>query len=367
MRLVDFIGSDMESILLQWETFARTLPAGASLDASALRDHAKQILEAVGRDIVQAQTLEEQASKSKGHALPLDARETAAQTHALLRARGGVDINQMASEYRALRASVLRLWSDACAPAAPDMQDTIRFNEAIDQALAESILFFTREVDQARDLLLGILGHDMRNPLHAIQITAYHLQRLNAGDAVSSAATRLIKSGARIKALLDDLTDFNRTRLGLGISVDRSDIDLAEVFEDQLQQIRTAHATRRIDLQIKGDLRGSWDPGRVHQVLGNLVLNALRYGSADGEVRIELSGLESEVMFSVGNEGPIMSDAPLARMFEPLKRGTAQQYKEGSLGLGLYICREIAQAHGGSIVAEPTATGSSFVVRLPRA
>lgn len=151
--------------------------------------------------------------------LLIDATETAPQAHALLRARAGFNINQIAAEYRALRASVLRLWMDDCAPYAPDVDDMIRFNEAIDQALAESISFLRTHVEQTRNLLLGMLGHDLRSPLQAIQMTASYLAALNAGDHVSDAAARLIRSGGRMQALLDDLSDFNRTRLSLGINV----------------------------------------------------------------------------------------------------------------------------------------------------
>ena len=126
----------------------------------------------------------------------MEAPETAAQTHAILRARSGFDINQLASEYRALRASVLRLWTEACQPDDINLEDVIRFNEAIDQALAESIEFFSEQVERARNLLLGMLGHDMRNPLNTIQMTASYLAALNAGAEVSEAAFRLIRSGA---------------------------------------------------------------------------------------------------------------------------------------------------------------------------
>src|SRR6185437_4801684 len=124
-----------------------------------LRDHAQQILQAVVKDLQTSQTRQAQREKSMGRApVLIDATETAAQTHALLRARAGFDINQLAAEYRALRASVLRLWMDDCAPHAPHPDDVMRFNEAIDQALAESVGYFSAQVDQARDLLLGMLG-----------------------------------------------------------------------------------------------------------------------------------------------------------------------------------------------------------------
>jgi signal transduction histidine kinase len=257
------------------------------------------MLMAICKDIRQAQTPTKQQQKSHGLAPRLDARETAAQTHAFLRARGGFNINHMVSEYRALRASVLRLWADASNPEDRDAEDTIRFNEAIDQALAESTLSFSQEVDQARNLLLGALGHDMRNPLNAIRLTAQYLHNLNASKEVSVAAQHLIRSGSRMKTLLDDLTDFNRTRLGLGIAVYPTIIDLAKVFEDELQVLKSAHPGLEVLLDKSGDLTGAWDGERLHQVLGNLVQNALHYGAADKAIKVVLCGSEGEVTFRV--------------------------------------------------------------------
>ena len=152
MRLADFILSNMESILVEWERFATTLlPAAASMTPLALRNEAKQILEAVATDLSTAQTRQAQIDKSLGRAPKvMGAPATAAQTHAILRARSGFDINQLASEYRALRASVLRLWTEACQLGEINLEDVIRFNEAIDQALAESVQFFSEQVERAR-------------------------------------------------------------------------------------------------------------------------------------------------------------------------------------------------------------------------
>ena len=191
MRLSEFIRKEMNAILVEWEAFAATQLPAATHRALVLRDHAQQILEAVARDLTTAQTREAQAAKSMGRApKPLQAVETAAQTHAFLRAHSGFDINQLAAEYRALRASVLRMWIDTCVPELPDLDDMVRFNEAIDQALAESMGFFSAQVDEARNLLLGMLGHDMRSPLQTIQVTATYLAALNAGEKVSEAASR---------------------------------------------------------------------------------------------------------------------------------------------------------------------------------
>ena len=118
MRLSEFISSDTDAIVSRWEEFAATrLPAARSMSRLELRDHARQILEAIAIDLGTPQTRDEQSIKSRGMAAaPFDAPETAAQTHAVLRARSGYDIQQLASEYRALRSSVLQSWFDACEP-----------------------------------------------------------------------------------------------------------------------------------------------------------------------------------------------------------------------------------------------------------
>jgi len=372
MRLADFILRQSEPILAQWEVFAASLvPAAAIMEPSALRDHAPEILRAVAKDLQTAQTREAQYEKSVGRApAPINATETAAQTHALLRARSGFNIKQLTAEYRALRASVLRLWMDDCAPDAPHLDDVIRFDEAIDQALAESVDFFSAQVEQSRNLLLGMLGHDMRSPLQAIQMTASYLEALNAGEQVSDAAGRLIRSGARMQALLDDLCDFNRTRLGLGINVIPKRVNLADVLAEELEELRAIHPDRQIELHVTGDSQGVWDGQRLQQLLGNLVLNALKYGAQDTPVRVMVTCDATHVSINVSNRGPAIERATLARIFDPLMRGEEQQSKDDrvrNLGLGLYIASEIAKAHNGAIEARSDETETSFSVSLPRA
>ena len=371
MRLADFIVRNNEAILAEWETFAATLlPAASGMTSLALRDHAIQILEAVAKDLSTLQTKEAQSEKSKGNAPKLmGAPETAAQTHAVLRARSGFDINQLAAEYRALRASVLRLWMDACEPNEINLYDVVRFNEAIDQAIAESIHFFSTQVDQARNLLLGMLGHDMRSPLNTILMTAKYLAALNAGDSVSDAASRLIRSGASMKALLDDLVDFNRTKLGLGINVDRVDLNLAALFAEELEQLRGAHPSREIKKEVVGDTRGFWDGLRLQQLLRNLVVNAIKYGAPEAPIHVVLTGGEADVTIEVRNSGPTIETEILDQIFDPLQRGLRQVNgvdSEPGLGLGLYIVREIAHAHGGDVNVQSDNSETVFAVRLPR-
>src|SRR4051794_10651796 len=175
MRLSDFIASNLESVLAEWEEFARThIPAGESMDVAGLRDHAADILKTVARDLRTPQTEAERGEKAQGDAEPRPgAADTAAETHGALRAEAGFTLGQMVSEFRALRASVTRLWRAAGAGrGASDFEDVTRFNEAIDQALAESLTRYARDLEHSKEMFLAILGHDVRTPLGSIMMSA---------------------------------------------------------------------------------------------------------------------------------------------------------------------------------------------------
>lgn len=369
MRLADFITRDMERILVDWEAFAATrLPAAGRMAARELRDHGQQILEAIAADLRTAQSSEEQAAKSQGLAPdPPNGCGTAAQVHAVLRARSGFDVTQLASEYRALRASVLSLWMSDAGPAAASVRDIVRFNEAIDQALAESIEHFALQVEQSRNLLLGMLSHDMRSPLQTIQMTALYLTKLDAGADVSTAARRLVGSSQRLQGLLDDLVDFNRVNLGLGLGIEvaEADVDVAPLLSGEIEQIRAARPECAIEFAIAGDCRGRWDGRRLQQVLCNLVVNAVTHGAPDTPVSVEVEGGVSELRIRVGNRGDAIPEAKLRELFQPLTRGTGDTSAPG-MGLGLYIVSEIAKSHGGSVTARSDASTTIFEARLPR-
>lgn len=370
MRLADFILRNTEAILAEWESFAATLlPAAQDMTSLALRDHAPQILQAIAKDLTTSQTREAQSEKSRGRARKVaGAPETAAQSHAVLRARGGFDINQLVAEYRALRASLLRLWMDAGAPEPSGLDDVIRFNEAVDQAIAESIAHFHDHVERARNLLLGMLGHDMRSPLMTILTTATYLADLNAGEQISAAADRLVRSGASMQALLNDLVDFNRTKLGLGIRVAATALDLAVPVAEELEQLRWAHPDRPIELTVTGDCHGHWDGARIQQAIRNLVSNAVSYGAPDAPVNVALRSEDGVVHLEVTNRGRPIDPSLSNEIFDPLKRGAARNGLDRSkgLGLGLYIVREIARAHGGDVSVYSGDGQTTFAMQLPR-
>ncbi|WP_027730428.1 HAMP domain-containing sensor histidine kinase [Variovorax paradoxus] len=370
MRLADFIDDNAEPILSAAEAFAATmLPASSHLDAEAPRDHLPMILAATSKDLRSAQTPREQLAKSLGQQARIHgAPETAAQTHALLRAKAGFDIEQLVAEYRALRASVLRLWFDSGKARGSEMQDDlVRFNEAIDQAVAESVAYFTAEMDRWRHVFLGVLGHDLRGPLNAILLTAEVLSRMTTVVPLESHTVRLIQSGKRMKTLLDDLLDFSRASLGMGLGLRLAEIELASVCAEEIELLRTALPDVEISFHSEGETFGSFDGSRVREALSNLVTNAARYGTQKAAIDIALIGDDGHVQLSVANAGEPIPVENIHALFEPLRRGRPldEAAESTNLGLGLFIVREIARAHGGQIKVISSSGSTVFTLTLP--
>jgi len=371
MRLAEFIDKEMESILAEWEAFARTLlPASGGLDIAALRDHAEQILRTAARDLRSHQSPSDQAAKSRGEdSRPRPEAETAAETHGLLRATSGFTLRQLVAEYRALRATVLRLWADQEGHGSnPHMLvDMTRFNEAIDQAVAESVDFFALETDRWRNVFLGVVGHDLRGPLNAILLTSQLLTRLES-EPVNKLAARLINGGQRMKLLLDDLLDYSRVSLDLGIPVSPTVADLAIACEEEVDLQRAVWPAHTIELVTSGITDGLWDSARLKQVVSNLISNAAKYGDQGAPIVVRLSGDDEHVAISVENSGPTISADEIETVFDPLRRAAQVEgdNERASLGLGLFIVREIVQAHGGTVAVSSNAGRTVFSLTLPR-
>jgi len=371
VRLASFIEQNAEAVVSSAEEFCGTLlPAAGHLSSEALRDHLPKILDAIVKDLRQTQTPAEELRKSRGAApLIADAPETAAQTHAMLRAQAGFNIGQMVSEYRALRASVLRLWQLRVGSLdAQSLADMQRFNEAIDQALAESVSHFSAEAERWRNIFLAVLGHDLRGPLNAVLLTAELLSRIGAGEPTTEHTARLIRSGKRMKDLLDSLLDYSRSSLGRGIAIQRAPVDLAAACRDELDVLRAALPGRRIDLVAVGNVEGAFDASRVRESLANLVLNAARYGAEGTAISVRLSPTKGAVALSVGNEGAPIPNELLASLFEPLRRGRIElpdsSLGQTSLGLGLFIVQEVALAHGGGVEVTSDEERTTFTMTL---
>lgn len=371
MGLSDFITAHKVEILAECEAFAETLlPAAAKMDRAALRDHAEQVLAAIALDMKQPQTRREAREKSQGQGPRLNGDPTAAEIHGSLRATAGFDVNQTTAEYRALRASVIRLWLESRPQLGRDeLFELVRFNEAMDQALAESILNFASEAAHMRNLFLGVLSHELRTPLATIVASAHSLVLASRMQKhLPSAAERVLRGGKRIESLLNDLLDYVRSGIGEGMRVAPTAVDLGHVCDKVVGELEALYPESEIRVSRRGELAGVCDEQRIAQAVSNLISNAIRYGSSGAPVHVELAGEEEDEMtISVRNAGPVISAETRDSLFEPLVRGVSSDGTGVNLGLGLYIVREIAQAHGGSVGVESSAEGGTvFEIRLPR-
>ncbi|MDL5592543.1 HAMP domain-containing sensor histidine kinase [Bacillus subtilis] len=373
MRLSEFIRQHADHIVEEWEQFARTItPAADTLDQAALRDHARAILLAAARDMETAQTASEQLAKAKGEGPEkTPSLDEAGASHGELRHTVGFDLVQMTSEFRHLRACVIRLWVGTLQ--SPDMvylQDMIRFNEAIDEALAESTAAYAEQVNRSRDIFLAILGHDLRAPLQAVSMSTELLMRKTTleGDALTCALN--IKHGARhMAAMVSDLLELVRSRLGKSLPIEPAPMDLADTVRAAIAEACAGNPECDPTLKIDGDTRGVWDAGRLDQLLQNLIGNALQHGSNPREVIVTLRGENDAVHLSVHNYGEPIPDEAIGTIFDPLVRSADEELGQPStsLGLGLFIVKEVVTAHGGTIEVSSSETeGTLFSVMLPR-
>ena len=368
-RLSDFIRNNREQILLEWETFARSLPMGGSMDIAALRDHANEMLGVIARDLETPQTRRQEIDKAEGKQDADERTLTAAQEHGAGRADRGFAIEHMVAEFRSLRASVIRLWTaERREFGVTDLEDMTRFNEAIDQAVAESIVRYTQEIGLSKDRFLAILGHDLRTPLSAIiTSTRFILETDELTEPYLTLVTLMSSSANRMNQMVADLLEFTRTRFGGSIPIVRDEADIGKIVYDVAAEVGASYPESVLQIETDGNLRGRWDCQRLTQALTNLVSNAVQHGSDRSPINIAVRGTPDEVVIAVQNDG-VIPEEQLGRIFGAMSRGVPESTQDrGHLGLGLYIVDKIVTAHSGSIdVRSSKEQGTTFTIHLPR-
>ena len=369
--MTSFILEHLDEITAEWESFARGVsPAAATLDSSALRDHVKQMLQAIAKDIETWQSTDEQELKSKGLVASTGV-ETAAESHGALRHTAGFDLTELVAEFRALRASVLRLWVGKARQSGDPghAYEIARFNEAIDQALAESVATYSEELAKSRDTFLAILGDDLRRPLAAIAGALDVLAKPLDGAGRAKAAAEGTRNVAAMGGMIRDLLEYTRTRLGKAIPITPVEANLANVCKAVVEEVSQSHPQTAFRFESGGHLDGVFDSARMHQVVSNLLNNAVQHGKRGYPVSMLAMGDSENLTLQVKNHGVIRSDL-LQVIFDPVVRIPAME-ESGSgnaakLGLGLFVAREIVLAHRGTIHATSSANdGTTFTVELP--
>jgi PAS domain S-box-containing protein len=225
-----------------------------------------------------------------------------------------------------------------------------------------------RRSGELREQLIGVLGHDLRNPLNAISASAFLLQRTEElSDGAQRAVERIRNSAARMARMLSDILDFARSNTGGGMPMHREWVNLHDISRMTLEELQVANPGRRLELDVRGDGWGWWDADRLAQVVGNLLTNALHHGRPDTPVHLKIHEVGPEVHLSVHNEGAPIPAELRAVLFQPFRHGARGKAASRSVGLGLYIVRQVACAHGGEVTVHSTESdGTTFTVRLPR-
>lgn len=374
MKLSKFILNHLDEIEAEWNAFARSLSKpGVTVPVADLQDHARQMLQAIAADMETIESQQQKKTKSLTQVSTIHGQNTAASTHGSLRQIGGFTMPQLTAEFRAMRASVLRLWMQKSTRASKgDTEEIMRFNEAIDQALQESAIRFSEQSNRTRDTFLAILGHDLRSPLATMTMAGTFLVRptIDQANAIQIGA-RVARSAATMTTMVNDLLEYARTQLGGAIPMRPVLADIAQICQSAVDDASAAHPDCVFRLEVVGERIGDYDAARLAQVFSNLLNNAAQYKSHDHAITISTFGDLDATTVQVKNYGPPIPEALLAAIFDPLVQLSVATEQKGpastSLGLGLFIAREITTSHGGSIGVESSLKdGTVFTVRLPR-
>ncbi|MFL5346416.1 MAG: GAF domain-containing protein [Hyalangium sp.] len=283
-----------------------------------------------------------------------------------LRAQGrviGTLATTRSSQTRPFTPEDLRLLEELANKAALSIENARFFHQ---QLLDKEELRHRTEFEQQ---LIGIVSHDLRNPLGAIAMAAGLLEASpGLGERQLKAAHRIVSSCERATRLIRDFLDFTQARLGNGIPLQRRPMNLHDVTRHVVDEVLQVHPERQVQVETSGEGHGEWDPDRIAQVLTNLVGNALAYSPPGTPVRVRTDSAPGFALLEVHNQGTPIPAEMLPRLFEPLTRGEPTHgTRSRSIGLGLYIVREIIRGHGGSVHVASTESGTTFTVRLPRA
>jgi PAS domain S-box-containing protein len=274
-------------------------------------------------------------------------------------------------EFRLRRADGTYRWHLARAVAMHDASGAVSkwFGTNTDVDDRRRALDIAQERAAFEQQLIGIVSHDLRNPINAICVAAALLEQRGELDPLQAkAVARIVSSSRRATRMIRDFLDFTRARTSGRIPITPGPANIREIARQVFDEVRVMHRDRTATIEHVGEEQGSWDADRISQVIGNLLSNAFQHSADAGTVRLRTCGDRNEVIIDVQNDGAPIPRSDIGRLFLPFERGDGNAPSaERSLGLGLYISKEIVSAHHGTIAVRSTAEeGTTFTVRLPR-
>jgi signal transduction histidine kinase len=352
--VADFLRREAARLADRWEDeVRRALPALRELSRPVLVDHVHEFLRGLA-DWIDGKT--DLADRAFGRLV---------QGHALQRLGYGVGLETLTREYSKLRVVLLReLLAIPSTPA--NRESLVRLHEGMDRAINEATRRYATRREEVRERFISILGHDLRDPLSTVVISANTLVDNDQLDTESrQIATRIVRACDRMQRMISDVLDFARGHLGGGIPVHPALADMGEVCRAAADELAAANPQRPIAVRIEGDLRGAFDRDRVHQAIANLLSNAIQHGEGPIELRAYETPDHRAVITEVESHGAVIPARVRDRIFEPFSEADPDAPRQG-LGLGLYIVHQIALAHGALSEVESTEQATTFSIRWPR-
>lgn len=367
------------------------------MDVVQLRDHAQEILETIAEDMASDQSQAEQVNKSKGEGKLMRLSLGFAKKHAGLRHEEGFDLNQVIAEYRALRASVVSLWTREMKIANTEtLYELTRFNEEIDQALTYSVQEFLtvaertrqtilkdlqdseeryraiaeslQQADKHKDEFLAVLAHELRNPLSPVQ-TGIEVLRLTEGipPPALSPLNMMDRQMAHLVRLVDDLLDISRISRGK-VTLRLETVDIADVIRKAVEatSVHLYAGKRKVSIELPSEpLLIKGDPVRLAQVIGNLLSNAGKHTEENGHVWISTQTDGQHAQIVVRDNGTGIAPDKINNLFEMFRQ--LDENSTSGLGIGLALARKLVDLHGGTINgrSEGLGRGSEFLLCLP--
>ncbi len=280
--------------------------------------------------------------------------------------RAGRELTAALAEYETLRRTLIEVALEN--PSRSELATSVlALATALDRTVAEAVMRYEAEHDHVRERFIGMLVHDLRDPLTAVVMSANLLADMTLGDRQAQLVGRITRGARRIEKMVDEVVDFARSRLGEQLTLTPATFDMSEACQEAIVEARAQPAPRDIQFDVSGNCSGTWDRERARQALAALIANATQSSQGQIRVRANESADHKHVVVAVTNRGPVLAPEMLARIFDPFARAVLDPMRVRGLGLGLYMVEQIARAHGGAVRATSSATeGTTIVVEWPR-
>ncbi|XXY44928.1 HAMP domain-containing sensor histidine kinase [Sorangium sp. So ce269] len=348
------------------------IPQARALDDEDLRNYTPKLLE----DLIDSLAQSARPGTPGGASGQEIGSSDAAKLHASHRLAQRYSLAEELRELGALRSVIIDMFARERVNLGDGEAQLV--HSALDEAMVTAAVEVERTTSAElrrdvvlRELFIAVLGHDLRTPLSAVRFaTAALLKREDVTAAVARLVQRIAASNDRAIRLVDDMLDLTRVRCHGGLPVEPKPIDLCSICRQVVVELELSRPEHTIRFEAQGDGHGTWDPGRMEQLMSNLIGNAIDYSPPDEPVQVELRGQDQAVVLEVSNRGSPIPPDLLPVIFDPFRRGDQQHEdlrRSKGLGLGLFIAKAIVDAHGGAIeVTSTPEQGTTFRVMLPR-